>query len=298
MKQITVLALVCSACAFVAEGTGESGSSDSSSGDAETIGDQSATTTATTTTGTSASTTSSGTDVTTGDTDPTSESTDDGSESDSSTGDPVSDYALSFTGMGGASTDTLPALPESYTIEYWLHTDGQMHGTIVSTFTGGHGWWFFSEQGEWTDYDDVLVYIDYNASDWYYVVGDPPRDLNAMPGWHHIAATKDDSGLVQMFVDGGLVEARQFTTPFATTAAPLWLGINDAGGLPLSGAMIDKLVISQTVRYETDFEPSTMPEADADTLYLWTFDEGEGTVSYDQINEIPLVITGATWAEL
>lgn len=221
-------------------------------------------------------------------------------ESSSSSGLVQADHALSFEGQQHGVTSALPGLPSSYTVEFWVRTDGELHGTLLSSAGGNplHGIFCYHATGEWTAYDNVLTFIDYSAPapGWDYVV-DPELDLNEQPGWHHVALTKDSTGLIRMFFDGGLVAERQFSAPFAVVERPLKVGIDGGGLVPLEGAMLDELRISSVIRYDGLYEPQRTFDADGDTLYLWHFDEGQGEQAIDEVGGEVIDLTEPIWIE-
>ena len=54
------------------------------------------------------------------------------------------------------------------------------------------------------------------------------------------------------------------------------------------------IAISNTDRYTSAFTLFTSPVSDADTLALWTFDEGSGGTVYDLVGGIDRKMDGAT----
>lgn len=109
--------------------------------------------------------------------------------------------------------------------------------------------------------------------------------------WHHVAVTRSPEDLVSLWVDGGLDEEGTGPTGDASmaevltdvTVADRYLvlgGPKQTGATSLGYAgLIDDLRLSDDNLYRGDFDPPYPPLAIdlADTLALWTFDEGEGT---------------------
>jgi hypothetical protein len=224
-----------------------------------------------------------------------SQSSSDGEDS-SSTGAPPVNYVLAFEGENQGVTPALPGMPTSYTVEFWLRSGADMHGSLLSTSAGAptaQGWGFIHDDppAGGLAFTNVLVYINYDANPaWDYVV-DPDLDLREQVGWHHIAITKSIDGLVRMWVDGGMVVEQQFGAPFAVSERPLTIGPN------LHDAMIDDVRISDAVRYEALFEPPEDMSVDADTLYLWRFNEGEGTEAVDEVEGVAFELNDPIWVE-
>src|SRR5262249_17900268 len=95
----------------------------------------------------------------------------------------------------------------------------------------------------------------------------------------HLAGVYDGSGADPFYVDGQL----QNRTPIQGVKHsnwPLALGGNvhgADGGSRFLGRM-NEVRISRVVRYETDFTPARRFAPDKDTIALYHFDEGAGTV--------------------
>lgn len=221
-----------------------------------------------------------------------------GSESSGTTG-LMGDYALAFDSQQSGVTEPLPGLPMQYTIEFELRTDGDLHGAMLSTVNAGPpvtGWFFYQVEAEWTAYDNALVFIDYNAPGWDYLV-DGSLDVNDQPGWHHVAVTKDNTGLLKLYFDGTKVAETQRSTPFSVVENALQIGAHLDGGSPLRGAEIDNVRISSGLRYEGNFDPPTDYDVDATSLYLWLFDEGDGDVATDEVEGAEFDLVDPLWME-
>ncbi|MFT5584007.1 MAG: hypothetical protein ACI9VR_001591 [Cognaticolwellia sp.] len=112
-------------------------------------------------------------------------------------------------------------------------------------------------------------------------------------GIHHIAATWDGEGRIQLFTDGERVG-------FGTYAdlrgeSTLSIGCWDSENAGFEG-VIDNVRISSVVRYDDSFKPAFEPFiADLDTTALWTFDEGGGEVAADSAGQYDGTLIGAEW---
>lgn len=113
--------------------------------------------------------------------------------------------------------------------------------------------------------------------------------------WHHVAATRETSGRIRLFVDGRLEAEAPGPTgdlsyrngratpwpndPFVVFGAEK----HDAGPeYPSFSGWLDEVRLSTTVRYTGTFTPPSAPFAtDAATAALWHFDEGTGTSVLD-----------------
>ncbi|RKY58880.1 MAG: hypothetical protein DRP96_07810 [Candidatus Neomarinimicrobiota bacterium] len=113
------------------------------------------------------------------------------------------------------------------------------------------------------------------------------------PRWYHMAVTWDVDDSMRIWIDGVQMADRK---PSGVDGyPPLDL---ESGNMPIVignqtteqmsttwdgfRGVIDEFRISNVVRYTEDFEVPTEPfEADANTMALWHFDEGEGLVAHD-----------------
>lgn len=272
MKKLGIVAMLLTACFSESDmlgSTTSSSSGDSSSSTSEDL-DSSGSSTGndeSTSAAAETSTTHSGVDSTTG--------TDDGS-SESSTGDPITDFALYFGGDGQLVSDEAIDLQlgQSYTVEAWIRIDStDAHGPIVvHRGVGTTGWslqvssapsafifGFFDNNGTWTDLasSDLSEYGN---------------------GWHHVAAVKDMSTL-HMYVDGNMVASKVCPSGVSAPSVEVQIGTN-AGGSLLSIA-VDDVRISEGARYEASFKPQAEIEADLLTRLLLVLDEGVGLVASD-----------------
>jgi serine/threonine protein kinase/formylglycine-generating enzyme required for sulfatase activity/uncharacterized membrane protein len=113
----------------------------------------------------------------------------------------------------------------------------------------------------------------------------------------HLAGVYDGSGEIRFYVDGQL----QNRTPIQGVKhsnLSLVLGGNLHGESPRSGFLgrINEVRISRVARYDADFTPARRFEPDNDTIALYHFDAGAGSVLKDSSgNGHHGEIVGATW---
>jgi hypothetical protein len=125
---------------------------------------------------------------------------------------------------------------------------------------------------------------------------DPPASTNLRV---HLAGTFDGR-LLSVFLNGRRASTGALTRDFIPSGLPLTIGAsppNPEGRLsyPFKG-VIDAVRVSKTVRYTKDFEPPAKLEPDEQTLAVYRFDEGQGTVLADSSgNDHHGEIRGATW---
>ena len=133
---------------------------------------------------------------------------------------------------------------------------------------------------------------------WTYV----PNEMNFHPvnfgEWEHIALCFDDSSnsLVK-FINGE--EAQSWNVNIGINASPYEFVIGKELGTQnwFKGA-IDELRISDVVRYTQSFDPEVTHMSDSNTLGLWHFDEGEGSVAEDaSANGNDMSLVGTDWID-
>jgi len=108
----------------------------------------------------------------------------------------------------------------------------------------------------------------------------------------HLAGVCAPDGY-RLYVDGRLVGQKpSHGQKFAAARSAPKMGLNFIG-------TIDEVRISKVPRYAAEFQPPRRHEADADTLALYRFDEGQGTVLHDSSgNEFHGWLVGTDWVRL
>lgn len=97
----------------------------------------------------------------------------------------------------------------------------------------------------------------------------------------------------RLFLDGELVTLAAATTSRAP-GTTLHIGCNSS--VASFWGTLDDVRISKTARYTESFTTSPTPyEADADTLVLFPFDEGEGEEATDVASGVVATVAGPTW---
>ena len=113
----------------------------------------------------------------------------------------------------------------------------------------------------------------------------------------HVAATYDLKQLT-LFVAGQSVGSVDLKGQHLASSLPFFIGADadaDRGSYHFRG-LIDEVRISKVVRYTQDFKPEENFEPDDETMALYQFDEGLGTIAKDSSkNGFDAKITGATW---
>lgn len=113
--------------------------------------------------------------------------------------------------------------------------------------------------------------------------------------WRHVALTRSAStGQLRVFVDGqpdGQATGASGDVSYRDGRATQWpqsdpflvIGNEKHFGPEAFAGWLDELRISRVIRYAASFVPSTAPVApDADTMALYSFDEGAGTTLGDR----------------
>jgi hypothetical protein len=199
---------------------------------------------------------------------------------------PVGDFALSFSGAPDcASAGVQPErFPEVFTIEAWVKGEEQGGVQPLVVWTGA-----------------FALYQDTDGFGWLAEDGPDALGVTFSGGWndgelHHVAATWNGAEAA-IFLDGAQMGLASGAAIGAEAAATLSVGCWQGKDASHSGT-IDEVQFSRRVRYGGDFERPAGPfVADADTLYLWHFDDGEGRTALDDMGRADLSLKGTTWVE-
>lgn len=121
--------------------------------------------------------------------------------------------------------------------------------------------------------------------------------------WHHVAAVWAPGDRLDLYVDGqlanGALDGSILSTMDHGTGATMRFGV-----LHYRGALwghfagtLDEFRYSTGARYTGAFTPAAHPAADADTIGIWHFDEGAGTLSDPEgASLVPAeLLNGAAW---
>jgi len=176
------------------------------------------------------------------------------------------------------------------TIEFWFRPDATsgdmcMFAKDRSDYgTGGH---IYIGQ-----YNDTIWIRSQTASSSKEIEFDPNLQANT---WYHMAVVMGTGG-IKVFLDGVLKGSDgSWTQGLNGNREPIVVGASNYSNTKTYydninyhfNGKIDELRISKTRRYETGFTPATGPFTnDANTLGLWHFDEGSGTLAYDSSDTI------------
>ena len=110
--------------------------------------------------------------------------------------------------------------------------------------------------------------------------------------WVHLACTLDASGELVLWV-GGQRTGSAAGAAFSDPAAGLGIGTYDrrfSWGYPFVG-LIDDVRVSRTVRYNADFATQTVLSVDGDTVALWGFDECDGSMALNEVDNFTFAAT-------
>ena len=102
--------------------------------------------------------------------------------------------------------------------------------------------------------------------------------------WYHIAATRDSSNVVRLFVNG-TEEGTNFTSSAAIVDSYTAIGVtSNSLDFDMDGH-IDEVRISNTARYTANFTAPTEPfQNDANTVFLTHFDGTDGSTDFTDDN--------------
>ena len=100
--------------------------------------------------------------------------------------------------------------------------------------------------------------------------------------WHHLAGVWDGDS-IRLFINGRQVRKGFYSGVPSANDIDMSIGANnhwDGDYISFKG-YIDEVRYSNVARYKTDFTPSFRLGNDSNTVFLYHFDEGKGTVLYD-----------------
>jgi hypothetical protein len=119
-----------------------------------------------------------------------------------------------------------------------------------------------------------------NTFGWEYYAKSAPNTIQPN-NWYHVAAVYDGS-ILKLFANGMLVAYANANGYVRTNTYPVRIGkFNRGNRCPFDG-IIDEVRISNSVRYTSNFTPSTSEfTSDSDTIGLWHFNETSGTTVND-----------------
>jgi hypothetical protein len=195
-----------------------------------------------------------------------------------------------------------------FTIEFWLRFQAGQN-TSGPCQEGGDNWIngniIFDrdifDNGDYGDfgvslYGGRIAFGVNNGSNGYTICGNTTLAANT---WHHIAVVRLTSGQMRIFVNGVL--DRQYNGPAGNVSYRVGRGITgnqwynepflvigaekhdfDPNTYPSFSGWVDEVRISNIARYASNFTPPSEPfTPDANTVGLYHFDEGSGTVVQD-----------------
>jgi hypothetical protein len=99
------------------------------------------------------------------------------------------------------------------------------------------------------------------------------------PAWHHLAMQYDRTNY-SAWLDGNLIYSTNSPAQIILGSNPLSIGCQNSGYRAFDG-YIDEVRISNTIRYTNAFNPQIRFVSDSNTIALYHFDEGSGSVVHD-----------------
>lgn len=167
------------------------------------------------------------------------------------------------------------------TIEAWIRpAANNADGVIIAGADNNNGWALELNNGR-------LTFWVSTGSNWRF--SRFSSQLSAGQ-WYHVAATYA-GGSAHTFVNGAAANASNVGT---LTQGPS-LRFGGLAGYPFFNGALDEVRISNVVRYSGTFSAPTAPfVSDADTLGLWSFDEGSGQTAVDESTSANAATLGST----
>jgi hypothetical protein len=209
-------------------------------------------------------------------------------------------------------SDELNLASGSFTVEAWAYLDGYSAlnvSPIISKMSLdteiSHGWSIWAAgYGTEAGYLPGTLVASIRLPDGQSHAVMDTNTVAPEESWFHVAATYDAiSGNLALWLDGAFVASTPSSPPPSTSHVDLLLGLyrplQDCGGsCRYWDGQIDEVRLSSEVRYKTGFFPIPHFAADATTIALWHFNEGDGESVFDGSgNGRDLSIYGADWIE-
>ena len=112
-----------------------------------------------------------------------------------------------------------------------------------------------------------------------YIYGHQGNQPTSTSKWQHYAMQYDGTNYL-VWIDGNLFFSTNCTAQIVIGSNPIHIGCQNSGFRPFNG-WISEVRISSVGRYYRPFIPQTRFDADANTIALYHFDEGQGTTVAD-----------------
>lgn len=187
----------------------------------------------------------------------------------------ATNYSLNFSGNGYVRlSNKLVNNPDEFTIEAWVKPieQGTMNGMV---FYHGQGGEIELEIGS-----DLGISFLVNLDTWYAVYSSTKLTIGR---WSHIAGVyKRSEQKLKIFING-VLEATVSTpnTDMRESGYFSMIGSYGDAALQKYKGNIDEVRFSNVARYSSDFLTTADLLSDANTIGLWKFNEGVGSITYD-----------------
>ncbi|MFV9507649.1 MAG: LamG-like jellyroll fold domain-containing protein [Oscillochloridaceae bacterium umkhey_bin13] len=182
-------------------------------------------------------------------------------------------YALSFANDDFARTGAIAGLNGSQTVEFWVRpaTTGQ-NTILATTYVNGSnaGWAVELENGR-------PVWWVRTSNNWRELRSNTALAVNT---WYHLAGTYNvATGTAQFYVNGTLAASANLGA--ITTGGQFQIG--GLTGYGFFNGQFDEIRLSNLVRYSANFTPPTTAfTLDANTLAVFSLNEGSGQITQDR----------------
>ncbi|HET7505045.1 MAG TPA: LamG-like jellyroll fold domain-containing protein, partial [Kofleriaceae bacterium] len=195
-----------------------------------------------------------------------------------------SSFGLAFDGVDDTlrSIDSLGhGLSTAVTAEYWVMPSSRVWMKLLNVHNGENRDVDMEIRPDGHMYCTLYDQVGRNH-------GTTSTSILTLGAWYHIACSYDGSAQ-RVFVNGAL------------EAQSAWVGqvqLDDA--ITISGfesrfmhGVVDEFRLAASATYTSDFAPPDHLELSADTLALWRFDEGAGSLSADASGNGHVAVLGA-----
>ncbi|WP_042445200.1 LamG domain-containing protein [Azospirillum sp. B510] len=186
---------------------------------------------------------------------------------------------------------------QDFTVSCWIRISSEVMGTsaafdFIDCRDSGSTYWpqlLIGMYGNWANQGKFYFYVHATATTSSFV--------SAADTWHFVEVVRY-AGTMTMYVNGVVAASRADSTSFPAAGMRIGGSLSGAGYSPVG--WIDQVHVSRVARHTAAYAtPSAAEVADANSIHLFTFDDGHGgQVLKDRANSGRPILLGGTGATI